>query len=101
MLGTAVLFASVVGFDVVEQRKGDIAAISGVPTARVQEIVDTGRQALSSASPKVPEQHVVSQVILRRFLGPASPGDQSPAINCLLTTFDMGRLSCERREDRS
>jgi hypothetical protein len=29
MLGTAVLFASVVGLDVVEQRKGDIAAISG------------------------------------------------------------------------
>lgn len=39
MLGSAVLFASVVGLDVVEQRKGDIAAISGVPATRVQEIV--------------------------------------------------------------
>lgn len=76
MLGSAVLFASVVGLDVVEQRKGDIAAISGVSVARVQEIVDTGRQALSSASPKRSEQHVVSQVILRRFLGPTSQGDR-------------------------
>lgn len=63
MLGSAVLFASVVGLDVVEQRKGDIAAITGVPATRVQEIVATGRQALSSLSPKRPEQHVVSQVI--------------------------------------
>ena len=75
-LGSAVLFASVVGLDVVEQRKGDITAISGVPTTRIQEIVDTGRQALSSTSPKVPEQHVVSQVILRRFLGPTPQGDR-------------------------
>ena len=39
MLGSAVLFASVVGLDVVEQRKGTVAAISGVPATRIQEIV--------------------------------------------------------------
>ncbi|HEY1918996.1 MAG TPA: DUF4238 domain-containing protein [Streptosporangiaceae bacterium] len=76
MLGSAVLFARVVGLDIVEQRKGDIAAISSVPVTRIQEIVDTGRRALSSASPKRPVQHVVSQVILRRFLGPTSQGDR-------------------------
>lgn len=80
-LGSAVLFASVVGLDAVEQRKGDITAISGVPAVRIQEIVDAGRQALSSASPKVPEQHVVSQVILRRFLGPTPQGDRLLAHN--------------------
>ena len=80
-LGSAVLFASVVGLDVVEQRKDDIAAISGVSATRIQEIVETGRQALSSASPKVPEQHVVSQVILRRFLGPTPQGDRLLAYN--------------------
>jgi hypothetical protein len=42
-LGSTVPFASVVGLDVVEQRKADIAAISGVPLTRVQKIVDTGR----------------------------------------------------------
>ena len=81
MLGSVVLFASVVGLDVVEQRKRDIAAIGGVPTARIQEIVDTGRQALSSASPKVHEQHVVSRVILRRFLGPTPQDDRLLAYN--------------------
>src|ERR1700745_134527 len=80
-LGSAVLFASVIGLDVVEQRKRDIAAISGVPTERIQEIVDTGRQALSSASPKRPGQHVVSQVILRRFLGPTPQGDRLLSYN--------------------
>lgn len=81
MLGSAVLFASVVGLDVVEQRQSDIAAISGVPATRIQEIVDTGRRALSSASPKRPMQHVVSQVILRQFLGPTSQGDRLLAYN--------------------
>jgi hypothetical protein len=52
-----------------------------VPTSRIQEIVETGRQALSSTSPKVREQHVVSQVILRRFLGPTPQGDQLLAYN--------------------
>jgi len=45
-LGRAVLFASIVGFDVVEQRKGDIAVVSGVPVARIQEIVDTADKPL-------------------------------------------------------
>lgn len=66
-LGRAVLFASVAGFDVVEQRKGDIAAVSGVPAARIQEIVDTGRQALSTVSPRRPEQHLISQALMRQF----------------------------------
>jgi hypothetical protein len=98
MLGSAVLFASVVGLDVVEQRKGDIAAISGVPETRVQEIVATGRQALSSSSPKRPEQHVVSQVILRRFLGPTPQGDRLLAHNLqygkarLLSPREVGKL---------
>jgi len=80
-LGSAVLFASVVGLELVEQRKSDIAVISGVPTARVHEIVDAGRRALSSASPTVAEQHVVSQVILRRFLGSTSQGERLLAYN--------------------
>jgi hypothetical protein len=76
MLGRAVIFASVVGFDVVEQRKDDLAAVSGVPAARIQEIVDTGRQAFSTVSPKVKEQHVVSRALLRRFVGPTRQGDR-------------------------
>jgi Protein of unknown function (DUF4238) len=80
-LGRAVLFASIVGFDVVERRKGDIAAISGVPAERIQEIVDTGRQALSAASPKVREQHVVSRALLRRFLGPTKQGNRLISYN--------------------
>jgi hypothetical protein len=80
-LGSGVLFSSVVGLDVVEQRAGDIAAISGIPAARIQEIVDTGRQALSGAAPTVPEQHTVSQAILRRFLGPTPQGERLLAYN--------------------
>ena len=80
-LGRAVLFASIVGFDVVERRKGDIAAISGVSAARIQEIVDTGRQALNTASPRVREQHVVSRALLRRFLGPTNQGDRLLSYN--------------------
>jgi hypothetical protein len=80
-LGSAVIFASVVGFDVVEQRKGDIAAMSSVPAPRIQEIVDTGRQALNNASPKAGEQHVVSRALLRSFLGPTSQGDRLLSYN--------------------
>ena len=80
-LGRAVLFASIVGFDVVERRKGDIAAISGVSAARIQEVVDTGRQALNIAAPMVREQHVVSRALLRRFLGPTNQGDRLLSYN--------------------
>jgi hypothetical protein len=80
-LGRAVLFASIVGFDVVEQRKDDLAAISGVPAERIQQIVDTGRQALSTASPKRPEQHLISQALLRRFCGPTSQCDRLLSYN--------------------
>jgi hypothetical protein len=75
-LGRAVLLASVVGFDVVERRKGDIAAVSGVSAARIQEIVDTGRQALSTASPRRREQHLISQALMRQFCIPANQGDR-------------------------
>jgi hypothetical protein len=80
-LGRAVLFASIVGFDVVEQRKGDIAMISGVSAVRIQEVVDTGRQALNTASPRVGEQHVVSRALLRRFLGPTNQGERLLSYN--------------------
>ena len=60
-LGRAVLFASVVGFDVVEKRKADLAAASGVSEARLQEVVDTGRQALSAVSPKRPQNSTWSR----------------------------------------
>ena len=80
-LGRAVLYASIVGFDVVERRKGDIAAISGVSAARIQEVVDTGRQALNTAAPMVREQHVVSRALLRRFLGPTNQGDRLLSYN--------------------
>jgi hypothetical protein len=97
-LGRAVLFASVVGFNVVEQRKADLAAISGVSAARIQQIVDTGRQALSTASPVRPDQHVVSQALLRRFCIPTSQGDRLLSYNLqfgdtrLLPTRQVGKL---------
>ncbi len=92
-LGRAVLFASIVGFDVVERRKGDIAAISGVPAARIQEIVDTGRQALNTASPMVREQHVVSRALLRRFLG-----RRTRVTGYFPTTSNSAEPICGRRE---
>jgi Protein of unknown function (DUF4238) len=97
-LGRAVLFASVVGFDVVEQRKADLAAASGVPEARLQQVVDTGRQALSTASPKRPEQHLVSQALLRRFCIPTPKGDRLLSYNLqfgktkLLPPKQVGKL---------
>ena len=97
-LGRAVLFASVVGFDVVEQRKGDIAAISGVSAARVQEIVDVGRQALNTTSPKRPEQHLISQALMQQFCIPTAQGDRLLSHNLrfggtrLLPTRQVGKL---------
>ena len=97
-MGRAVLFASVVGFNVVERRKADLAAISGVSAARIQQIVDTGRQALSTASPVRPDQHVVSQALLRRFCIPTSQGDRLLSYNLqfggtrLLPTRQVGKL---------
>lgn len=98
-LGRAVLFASVLGFDVVEQRKADLAAVSGVSAARIQEIVDIGRQALSTASPKRREQHLVSQALLRRFRVPTSQGERLLSYNLqfgrtrLLPTAQVGKLA--------
>ncbi|HUC23186.1 MAG TPA: DUF4238 domain-containing protein [Streptosporangiaceae bacterium] len=98
-LGRAVLFASVVGFDVVERRKGDIALVSGVPAARVQEIVDTGRQALSAASPRRPEQHLISRALMRQFCIPTNQGDRLLSYNLqfgrtrLLPTRQVGKLT--------
>jgi Protein of unknown function (DUF4238) len=80
-LGHAVLLASVVGFNVVENRKADLAATSGVSAARIQQIVDTGRQALNTASPRIPGQHVVSQALLKRFCIPTSQSDQLISYN--------------------
>lgn len=98
-LGRAVLFASVVGFDVVERRKGDIAAASGVSAARIQEIVDTGRQALNIASPRRPEQHLISQALMRQFCIPTNQGDRLLSYNLqfgqtrLLPTRQVGKLT--------
>jgi len=98
-LGRAVLFASVVGFDVVEQRKADLAAVSGISAVRIQEIVDTGRQALDPASPKRPEQHLVSQALLRRFCIPTNQGERLLSYNLqfggtrLLPTAQVGKLA--------
>ena len=98
-LGRAVLFASVVGFDVVEQRKGDIAVVSGVPVARIQEIVDTGRQALNTASPRRREQHLISQALMRQFCIPTNQGDRLLSYNLqfgrtrLLPTRQVGKLT--------
>ena len=52
------------GFDVVERRKSDIAAVSGVSAARIQEIADTGRQALSTASPRRREQAAATRELI-------------------------------------
>lgn len=75
-LGSAVLFASVIGFATLENYKTDLAAASGVPAERLQEIADTGRHALSTTSPVRPDQHLVSQALSRRFLGPTSQGER-------------------------
>ena len=97
-LGRAVLFASVVGFNVVEQHKGDIAAISGVSAVRIQEIVDTGRQTLNTASPKRPEQHLISQALMRQFCIATAQGDRLLSYNLqfggtrLLPTAQVGKL---------
>jgi hypothetical protein len=97
-LGRSVLFASVIGFDVVERRKGDIAAISGVSAERIQEVVDTGRQALNTASPKRPEQHLISQALMRQFCIPTTQGDRLLSYNLrfaatrLLPTRQVGKL---------
>jgi hypothetical protein len=97
-LGRAVLFASVVGFDVVERRKGDIAVVSGVSAARIQEIVDTGRQALDTASPRRPEQHLISQALMRQFCIPTNQGNRLLCYNLqfggtsLLPTKQVGKL---------
>lgn len=74
--GRAVLFATAVGLDVFEKRIGDLAAVTGIGAQRLQEIVTIGRQALSSTSPVVHDQHVVSQVVLRRFCAPTAHGDR-------------------------
>ena len=74
--GRAVLFASAVGLDVVEGRMSDLVAASGVGAQRLQEIVDIGRQALSTTSPRVHEQHLVSKVLLRQFCMPTPHGDR-------------------------
>jgi hypothetical protein len=71
-----VLFVSAIGLDVVEKRIGDIAAATGIGAQRLQEIVDVGRQALSTASPLVHEQHLVSKVLLRRFCASTPHGDR-------------------------
>lgn len=74
--GRGALFASIVGFGVIEQYKVAIAAVSGVPVARIQEIVDTGRQALNPASPLRPDQHLISRTLMRQFCVPTNQGDR-------------------------
>lgn len=74
--GRAVLFASVIGFDVVEARKHDLAATSGVALARIEELIAIGRGAHDPASPKIAGQHLISQIILRRFCLPTTQGDR-------------------------
>ena len=76
VLGRAVLFASVIGFDTVEKHKTNLAAASGVPAERLQEIADAGRHALSITSPVRPEQHLVSKALSGRFCGPTSHGER-------------------------
>ena len=80
-LGSAALFANVVGFDVVEQRINDLSVVSGVSVTRLQKVVDTGRQAFDPAAPKRPGQHVVSQALLQFFYGPTNQGDRLLSYN--------------------
>jgi hypothetical protein len=74
--GRAVLFASVVGFDVFESRIADIAAVTGISPQRLHQLVDVGRQALNPSSPLVHEQHLVSRVLLRQFCEPTPHGER-------------------------
>jgi hypothetical protein len=91
--GRAVLFASVVGFDVVENRVVDLAVATGIPKQRLLEIVDVGRQALSSASPTVREQHLVSKVLLRQFCESTPQGER---LRSYSLKFGKGQLKAPR-----
>ena len=93
-LGSAVIFASVPGFDLVEQRINDIAVVSGVSSVRLQQIIDTGRQAFDPAAPKRSGQHVVSQSLLKFFYGPTTQGDR-------LLSYDLRYGSAKLRSAAS
>ena len=74
--GRAVLFAAGVNLDLFEQHIPELAAATGVGQARLHEIVKVARTALDDTSPRVPGQHVVSQVLLRQFTIPTNDGDR-------------------------
>jgi hypothetical protein len=77
--GRAVLFAAGVNLDLFEQHIPDLAAATGVGQVRLHEIVKVARTALDDTSPRVPDQHVVSQVLLRQFTIPIKSGDRLSA----------------------
>jgi len=60
-------------------------------TARLQEIVDTAKQVLDTSAPTVPEQHTVSQVLMRRFVRDTPNGRGVRAYS-----FDSGLLDRPR-----
>jgi hypothetical protein len=67
-LGRAVMFAIDADLDKVERYRSSIAAGAGITEVRLQEIISTARSVLSAGPATVHEQHVVSQVLLRRFV---------------------------------
>ena len=73
-IGRAVLFASIVGFDAFEQHISELVVATGVDKQRLNQIVTVGRQAVSTASLRVREQHLVSRALLREFCTPDARG---------------------------
>ena len=73
-LGRAVLFVSLVDLPEFRASIPQIAAISGVSQARLTEITDEIDRALNGNTKLVKRQHVVAQVLTRRFYGPVSYG---------------------------
>jgi len=90
-LGRAVLFVVSVKIPEVEANLTEIARKSGMSTARLQEIVDTAKQVLDTSAPTVPEQHTVSQVLMRRFVRDTPNGRGVRAYS-----FDSGLLDRPR-----
>jgi hypothetical protein len=66
-LGRAVLFAVGIDLGVFHASIPEIAIASGVSESRLNEVEAEARRALDEAAPKVANQHVVSQALMRQF----------------------------------
>ena len=65
--GRAALFALGIGLEAFERNVPWIAQQTHITEARLREIADVARQARDENSPTIPDQHLVSQVLMRQF----------------------------------